>query len=636
MPKRKFKRKIYSKEKLIEKLFSFFKILLFLGLTFFLISLILFFYFAKDLPRPEKFTERQLALPTKIYDRTGENLLYTIFGEEKREIISLTEIPEHLKNAVIVAEDDEFYHHFGIDLKGIIRAILVNLKLENKEQAQGASTIPQQLIRSTFLTPEKRIERKIREIILTLELDRRYSKDQILEWYLNQVPFGSNSYGVEAASQTFFSKSVKDVTLAEAALLASVIRAPTYLSPYGEQKEKLLQRKNDVLERMTEKGYLKKEEAEIAKKEELKFSKPSTSIVAPHFILYVKKLLIEKYGEDYLKVKGLKVYTTLDNELQKLAEEAIKKGVERNKGFRAYNGALVAISPKTGEILALVGSADYFSDPLPKDCTPGKDCLFEPEFDVATLGLRQPGSAFKPFIYATAFQKGYSDKYIVVDELTNFGIWGGKAYIPQNYDGLFRGPVSLRQALAQSLNVPSVKVLVNLAGIKDGVETAKSFGINTLKESSFYGPSIVLGGGEVKLLEMVSAYSVFATQGFQNNPIAILKIEDSLGNVIQENKINPKKVISSEVANLITDILSDNEARTPMFGANSPLNIEGISVKTGTTQYYNDAWTIGYNSKVSVGVWVGNNDNSPTFKKPGVTLAAPIWNEFIKKAQELL
>ena len=630
MAKRKFKRRIYRKEFFLKRVLSFLKFLGLVFLVIFLLSLSLFLNFAKDLPRPEKFTERQISQPTKIYDRTGKVLLYTIFGEEKREIISLSDVPEYLKTAVIVAEDANFYHHFGIDPKAILRALLVNLKL--KKPIQGGSTIPQQLIRSTFLTPEKTIKRKVREIILTLELDRRYSKDQILEWYLNQVPFGSNTYGVEAASQTFFSKKAKDLTLAEAVILASLIRSPSYLSPYGEHKDELLQRKDYILDRMVKEGYIDAKEAEIAKKEEVKFKKPFTSIRAPHFIIFVRKMLIEKYGEDFLKKKGLQVFTTLDVELQELAEKVIAEGVERNKNFRAYNAALVAICPKTGQILALVGSADYFSEPFPKNCTPGKDCLFEPEFDVATLGLRQPGSAFKPFVYATAFSKGFSDKYTVIDEETNFGIWGGKPYIPQNYDGLFRGPVTLRQALAQSLNVPSVKVLVYLAGIEDSIKTAKSFGITTLKDPSFYGPSLVLGGGEVKLLDMVSAFGVFATEGLRNKPVAILKIKDSQGNIIEEQKNDPKRVLSSETARLINDVLSDNESRAPMFGANSPLNVKGVCAKTGTTQYFNDAWTIGYNSKIVVGVWVGNNDNSPTFKQPGVVLAAPIWRNFIEEA----
>lgn len=639
MAKRKFQRRIYQKTKSLSSrisdfrkkkgLFFVLKTLFYGVLIAFLISLIVFFYYAKDLPRPEKFTERQMALPTKIYDRTGQHLLYTIFGEEKREIVPLEEIPDFLKQAVITAEDANFYHHFGIDIKGILRAILVNLKL--KSPAQGGSTIPQQLVRSTFLTPEKTAQRKIREIILTLELDRRYSKNQILEWYLNQVPFGSNTYGVGSASQTFFGKKVNDLSLAEAVFMASLIKAPSHLSPYGPNKQDLLQRKDYILQRMFELGYINQEQYIQAKNQELKFTKQIAAIEAPHFIIYVKKILTEKYGEEFLQRAGLKVYTSLDLELQRLAEKVIEEGAARNKGLGVYNDALVAIDPKTGDILALVGSADYSAEPYPNGCIVAKDCVFEPEFDVATLGLRQPGSAFKPFVYATAFKKGYSDKYIVVDEQTNFGIWGGKPYIPQNYDGRFRGPVTLRQALAQSLNVPSVKVLVYLAGIKDSIETAQELGITTLKDYSYYGPSLVLGGGEVKLLDMTSAFGVFANDGIKNSPRAILKIEDDQGNIIEKQEINPRRVLSSEIAGLISDILSDNEARAPMFGPNSVLNIKGVSVKTGTTQYFNDAWTVGYNSQISIGVWAGNNDNSSSYT-PGVGVAAPIWNEFITKA----
>jgi len=596
-----------------------------------IVFLLLLLYYSSDLPRPEKFTERRISQPTKIMDRTGETLLYTVFGEEKREIVFLEKIPDYLQKAIIAGEDKKFYRHFGIDIEGIIRAVLANFKLGKK--AQGGSTIPQQLIRNTFLSPEKTIERKVREIILSIELDFRYSKDQILEWYLNQVPFGSNAYGIQAASQTFFSKKVEELSLAESAILASLVQAPSYLSPYGQHVDELLARKDYILDRMAEENYISKEEAENTKKEELTFAKPSTPIIAPHFVIYVKKYLIEKYGEEYLKTKGLTVYTTLDIELQKRAEESVTEGAERNQSFRAFNAALVAIDPKTGEILSMVGNKDkdYFAESEPPGCTPGENCLFEAQFNVATMGLRQPGSAFKPFVYATAFENGYSDNYIVIDEETNFGIWGGKPYIPQNYDGYFRGAVTLRSALAQSLNVPSVKVLVNLAGISNSVETAKKMGISTLREAEYYGPALVLGGGEVTLLDMVSAYSVFASQGLTKKITSVLKIEDNYGRIIEYHQPDPKRVISSETAELISSILSDNTARTPIFGANSSLYInDNISVKTGTTQFYNDAWTIGFNKDIVVGVWVGNNDNSSSYNQPGVVLATPIWRDFFQ------
>lgn len=638
MAQRKRHLKIYKKDKKRSKFFLILKLSGSFFLIFILGSLFLFIYYAKDLPRPEKFLEREIFQSTKIYDESGEVLLYEIYGEEKREIVSLEKIPKYLQEAVIAAEDANFYRHFGIDLKAIGRSILVNLRV--RRPAQGGSTIPQQLIRSSFLTLEKTLERKMKEIILTLELDRRYSKDQILEWYLNQVPFGPNLYGVEAVSQSYFGKPVSEVSLAEAALLASLIRAPSYFAPYGEHLDELLNRKDYILNRMESLGYITKEKKESARKEEIKFAEFLPNISAPHFVLYVKKYLEERYGQDFLKEKGLKVYTSLDWNLQQLAEKVVKERTKINEGYDAFNTALVAISPRTGQILAMVGSKDWFADPYPEGCIPGKNCLFEPHPNV-TLRGRQPGSAFKPFVYATAFKKGYDDTYEIIDEETNFGIWGGKEYIPQNYDGLFRGPVTLREALAQSLNVPSVKVLLYLADspevfkserMPDSIKTAQNLGITTLKAP--FGPSIVLGGWEVKLLDMVSAYGVFANDGLKIPPTAILKIEDSKGNIIEENRKSPKRVLESEVAKLINDILSDNEARTPMFGPRSSLYFEGheVSAKTGTTDSYRDGWAIGYSSSIVVGVWVGNNNNSPMEELPAVSLAGPIFHRFLEGA----
>ncbi|TET84903.1 MAG: PBP1A family penicillin-binding protein [Candidatus Nealsonbacteria bacterium] len=614
------------------------------GFLFFIFCLLfVFVYYAKDLPRPEKFAERQLVQSTKIYDRSGEVILYEIYGEEKRTAVSLEAVPEYVRQAVIVAEDANFYHHFGIDLKAIARSILINLKI--MKPIYGGSTIPQQLIRSTFFSPEKTAERKTREIVLALELDRRYSKDQILEWYLNQVPFGQNAYGIEAASQTYFRKSVSEISLGEAATLAALIQAPSRLSPYGENKDKLLARKNYILGQTVVKGFFTPAEIEEVKKEEINFVEKRIQIKAPYFTLWVKQQLEEKYGEDFLREKGLKVYTSLDWEVQKIAEEVVRKGVERNKAYNAHNAALVAIEPKTGQIIAMtVGTGDYYASPYPEGCTPGVNCLFDPQFNVA-IGTkkgpgRQPGSAFKPFVYATAFKKGYDDKTTVIDEETNFGVWGGEEYTPKNYDEKFRGEVTLREALAQSINVPSVKVLLNFADSPenfklgkepDSIKTAKDLGITTLNPP--YGPSIVLGGWEVKLLEMVSAYGVFATDGLRIEPILILKIEDSTGDIIEENKKTPKRVLDKNPARLINDILSDNEARAPLFGWHSALYFEGyqVAVKTGTTQNYRDAWTIGYAPSVVAGIWVGNNDNSPTAKKSGVMLSAPIFHNFMEK-----
>jgi len=634
MAERRYYRKIYQrskKKRMILWIIVFF-IFCFLFAVFCLLGL--FIYYAKDLPRPEKFSERSFIESTKIYDRSGEVLLYELYSEEKREIIPLSEVPEYLKEALISAEDANFYSHFGIDLGGIFRAVKINLKIG--QPLYGGSTISQQLIRSTFLTTEKTIKRKVREIILTLELERRYSKEQILGWYLNQVPFGPNIYGVEAASKTFFNKSTKEISLSEAALLISLIKAPSYFYPYGEHREELLVRKDYVLDRMAKENYLTKEEAELAKKEELEFSEVRESIKAPHFVLHIQNELFRRYGRTSLEEIGFRVYTTLDWEMQKAAETAVSEGVKRNKGFNAHNASLVAIDPGNGEILAMVGSADWFGEPFPENCVSGKDCLFDPKVNIATYRIgRQPGSAFKPFVYALAFQNGYNDKYIVIDEETNFGRWGDRDYIPQNYDGKFRGPVTLRQALSQSLNIPSVKVLLYLAGLLESIEIAQKLGITTLtKPSSFYGPSIVLGGGEVRLLDMVSAYGVFATEGLRAPLVSILRIEDSQGNVIEENNRALRRVLEEEPVRLINSILSDNEARAPMFGQNSVMYFKdyNVAAKTGTTSDFRDGWIIGYTPSIVTGVWVGNNDNTAMRKEPGIVLAGPIWRSFMEKA----
>jgi len=632
MVKRKYYRKIYQSHKKKKWIIFILKILGVLFLFSFFGIIFLFLYYAKDLPLPEKFTEKPFIQPTKIYDREGKELLFEIYSEEKREIIPLEKIPQHLINAVLSAEDVNFYHHFGIDIKGIIRAILVDLKI--KKPVQGGSTISQQLIRSSFLTQEKTLKRKIKEIILTLELERRYSKDQILEWYLNQIPLGINIYGVETACKTYFQKSCQEISVAQAATIASLIKAPSYLSPYGKHKKELLKRKDYILEREFKLGFLSKEEYEKAKKEKIVFAKPP-KIKAPHFVLFIEDYLFKKYGKRVLEEKGFKVYTTLDWKLQQEAEKIVKEVMEINKKYNAFNASLVAINPNTGEILAMVGSKDYEAEPYPKNCIPGKNCLFDPHVNVAVYGEgRQPGSAFKPFAYAQAFKKGFTPDTIVWDVETNFGIFNNKSYIPKNYDGKFRGPVTFREALAQSLNIPSVKVLY-LAGIKETIKLAKKLGITTLKEKpTYYGLSLVLGGGEVKLLDITSAYGVFATEGLKLSPTGILKIEDSLGNIIEENKKIPKRVLEKEVCYLINDILSDNEARAPMFGKKSPLYFKNykVAVKTGTTDNFRDAWTIGYTPSIVVGVWVGNNNNSPMAKKPGVVLAAPIWHKFMEKA----
>jgi len=612
------------------------KILIFLLLLIFAGFVSLFFIFLKDLPRPEVFTEAQINQSTKIYDRTGKILLSSIYGEEKRTYIPLTEIPDIMQKAIIATEDSNFYKHFGIDVPAMFRAIKINIA--NRTDSHGASTITQQLIRSTFLTPDKTISRKVKEIILSIELDRKYSKDQILEWYLNQVPFGINIYGIEEASLTYFQKSARDLTLPEAALMAAIVQLPSYYSPYGKHLDALLARKNYVLKRMEQEHFITAEQRDEAMKVELTFNKlPKT--MAVHFVEYVKQQIEEKYGPEFLETKGLKIYTSLDWELQQTAEASVTENVEKNIArFGAYNSALISIDPHTGEILAMVGSANPWGEPLPKGCNPATTCKFVPSYNVATQGKRQPGSSFKPFVYAEAFRKGATDKTIVVDELTNFGSWGGKDYIPQNYDGLFRGPVTLRNALAQSLNVPAVKVLRDIAGLNDSISLAKKIGITTLSQDpSYYGLALVLGGGEVHLIDMVSAYGVFANGGYRIEPSPIIKIEDANGNIIYENKKTPRKVLEANVCEMITSILSDNVARTPIFGPYSNLRFDDykVFVKTGTTQKNVDGWIIGCTEETCVGVWSGNNNNTPMVGGVGESASGPAWRKVIEKSVEL-
>ncbi len=612
-----------------------FSLLSLAGAVFLLFAL--FVYYAKDLPRPEVFEERQLIQPTKIYDKTGETLLYTIYGEEKREIVKLNDLPASLINAVLAAEDARFYNHKGIDARGVLRSILINLKI--KKPIYGGSTISQQLIRSTFLTQEKSIARKIKEIILTLELERRYSKNQILEWYLNQIPFGPNIYGIQEASKSYFNKNARDLSVSEGAVLSGAIKAPSYYYPFGKSgEEPILQRKDYVLERMFKEGFISQEQFDREKNAEIEFIKTFTGIKAPHFSLYVRDYLLKEFGENYLKENGLKVYTSLDWGLQSAVEKIAREEGERIKAYDANNLSIVVINPKTGEILSMVGSKNFFEKSYPEKCTPGLNCLFEPEVNVSIYGKgRQPGSSFKPLVYVTAFKKGYTPQTVVLDEPTNFGKWGGRDYVPNNYDRKFRGPVTLKQALAQSLNIPAIKVLLYFSGIEESIKTAKEMGITTLNQpSSFYGPALVLGGGEVKLLEMTSAYGIFAANGLKNQTTNISKIENYKGEMIRELKTNPKMVINHEYCEMINDVLSDNAARTPVFGSRSPLYFpdKWTAAKTGTTDNFRDGWTIGYNRSVVVGVWVGNNNNTPMKKVAAVSVAGQIWRRVIEEAMK--
>jgi 1A family penicillin-binding protein len=572
------------------------------------------------------FQERLISQSTKIYDRTGEVVLYDIHENVTRRLVPLESISKDIKNAIIAIEDDQFYQHHGINPSAILRAFLVDIGSGSK--AQGGSTITQQLIKNSLLTQEQSLSRKIKEAILSLKIERVMSKDQILGLYLNEVPYGGTMYGIEEATQTFFRKSSNEVTLAEAAYLAAIPQAPTYYSPYGNHREQLDARKNLVLKRMRELGFITESEAKQAASEKVTFAPPEdTGIKAPHFVLWVKDYLAEKYGQDALEHQGFKVITTLDWDLQKKAEEIVKRyATENATKFNARNAGLVAIDPQSGDVLAMVGSKDYF------------DTEEDGNFNI-TLAHRQPGSSLKPFIYAAGFNKGYTPDTVLFDVETQFDTTcgpngtGPNCYSPKNYDGTFRGPMTLRNALAQSINIPALKMLY-LVGMSDALNTLQKMGITSLTDPARYGLTLVLGGGEVSLLELTSAYGVFAADGVRNPYQSILKVEDKDGRVLEEATPHPKQVLPENTARLISDVLSDNKAREPLYGANNPINFTDreVAVKTGTTNNYRDAWVIGYTPNLVVGTWAGNNDNTEMEKRVSGLILAPLWRAFMDYA----
>ncbi len=613
----------------LRKIFWFFVFLFAAGV---LGAVALFIYYSKDLPNPGKINKRLVIESTKIYDRTGEHLLYELYGEEKRTVIPVGEIPETVKRATIVLEDDIFYSHHGFDVAAIIKAAChegsskIGLgDLGGLCPQRGGSTITQQFIKNSILTSERRYSRKIKELILAIEIEQKFSKEEILGMYLNEIPYGSNAYGVEAAAKTFFGVSVRDLTLSQAALLACLPNAPSYYSPYGSHTDKLLNRWAYTLDRMYELGYITEEQKDAAKNEDILAQvKPlSNSLQAPHFALYVKDKLEEEFGEKELQSKGLKVYTTLDWDLQQKAEAAVKEGVEENGAkWRFTNAALVAANPQNGQVLAMVGSKDYW------------DKTIDGNVNVAT-SLRQPGSSFKPYIYARAFQEGYTPDTILYDVPTNFGKDGsGNYYRPNNYDGSFHGPLKMKQTLPRSLNIPAVKALY-LVGIKDAISQVESMGISTLTNPHL-GLSLVLGGGEVKLLEHVGAFGVFGAEGIKHDQKVILRIEDHSGNeVANYEESEGKRVLERNTALQITEILSDDNLRKPTFGPNSKLNIPGhqVAAKTGTTNDFKDGWTIGTSPSLTAGVWAGNNNASRMkMGADGIYVAGPIWNKFMTEA----
>ena len=602
------------------------------------ISAILFFglliYVQRTLPDPNSIADRKVSESTKIYDRTGQVLLYDIHGEEKRTIVPWEQIPTNLKNATLAAEDSGFYSHGGFDLKGILRSFLSDIKTFGL--SQGGSTITQQLVKQTLLGNEKTALRKVRELVLSIELERKFSKDQIFWMYLNQIPYGSNTYGIEAAAKAFFNKNASQLNLNEAATLSALPQAPSYYSPYGNHVDGLIIRKNSILTNMKKLGFISETDYKQAVAEKPVFHSSTESITAPHFVIMVKDYLANKYGESAIESGGFNVITTLDAALQDYAEAAVTKYATINKTkYKASNAALVAVSPKNGDVLALVGSVNYF------------DIANQGNFNVTIDGPgRQPGSSFKPFAYAVAFQKGYPDSTTIFDFKTEFNPscspdgnqlvdqYGLACYHPRNYDGIFRGPVTLRQALDQSLNIPSVKTLY-LAGIPETISLAQQMGITTLTQPERYGLSLVLGGAEVHPIDLVSAYSVFANDGIRNPWRIIQRVEDANGNVLEEAQNQPQRALDAQTARLMNNILSDNSARAAVFGYNNSLYFPGYEVgaKTGTTQDNRDGWVVGFSPSVATVVWTGNNNNqSMTAAGAGISAAGPMWHEFMAQA----
>lgn len=574
---------------------------------------------ARDLPNPNRIIERDVAQSTKIFDRTGETVLFDIHGEEKRTVVALENIPDYILQATLIAEDRKFYEHKGISLTGIFRSILVNLRRGGR--AQGGSTLTQQLIKNAILTPEKTYTRKIKEIILAYQIEKRFTKDEILQLYFNEIPYGSTAYGVEAASQTYFGKPVQKLSLAEAALIAALPKAPSYYSPYGTHVDELIGRQHFILDGMAEAGFITDGEAELAKQEEPVFKDRLENIIAPHFVMYVREYLTEKYGDVMVEQGGLQVITTLDLFKQEIAEKIITEQAEKNKdAWQASNAALVAIDTKTGQVLSMVGSKDFFDEEI------------DGQVNVTTR-LRQPGSSFKPVVYAAAFRKGYTPQTVLYDVETQFINYDGKDYEPKNYDLEQRGTVTMRKAIQGSLNIPAVKTIY-LTGVDNVIDLAEDLGYTSLADRSRFGLSLVLGGGEVQLLEHTNAFATLSREGEWHAIASILEVRDKDGNVLEEFKKVEKKVLETQVARQINNVLSDNEARAFVFGEQNFLSLGGrqVAAKTGTTNDYRDAWTIGYTPSLAVGVWVGNNDNEPMKRgAAGGVVAAPIWHSFMQQ-----
>lgn len=583
-------------------------VFIFLGYTFFT------FQAAYQLPNPNRLTSTDRPLTTEFYDRNGK-LLYRLYEGRNRSLVKLEELPTYVAQATISIEDKNFYKHLGVDPVAMVRALHANLQNGNLE---GASTITQQLIKNTLLTPERTYTRKFREAILSFWAERIYTKQEILQMYLNEVAYGGTAWGIEAATRMYFGKEAKDLNLSEATFLAGLPASPTQYSPYGPNPKLPKQRQKEVLRRMVEDEYITQEQADKAFMEELTLLPATNNIKAGHMVMYVKNLLSDKYGPRVVSQGGLKIYTTLDLDVQETAEKIVKEEVEKAENLNVSNGAAMITDPKTGQILAMVGSRAYNYQNFGN-------------FNVATA-TRQPGSSIKVITYTAAFNKGFSPGNTILDTPVVFKDEWGNSYSPVNYDGTYHGPVSIRTALGSSYNTTAVRLLSTI-GMDSFLQTARNLGITTFNNTKDYGLSITLGAAEVKMIDMMGVYGTFANMGTKHTPTAILKVVDSEGSVLEEYEDQGENVLPEEVAYLITDVLADNKARTPAFGPNSLLNIKGYSVpvKTGTSDNKKDNWTFGYTPDYVVGVWVGNNDGS--FLHPslasGVTGASPIWSRII-------
>lgn len=588
-----------------------------------LITSVLAAYIYFNLGLPSIFSLDKIPIPasTLILARDG-SLLYEIHGERRRLILSYGTIPKNVINATLATEDKNFYRHFGVDPFRLLKALVVNL--QSGKILQGGSTITMQLAKNRYLDSRQTVTRKIKEIILASKLELKYSKKQILTFYLNEAPYGSNAYGIESAARLYFDKHAEDLNLAETAALAALPKAPTVYSPYGQNMELLLWRKDNILEQMTKLGMITNQELSEAKAQKLTFVPRRESITAPHFVMYVREKLVEEFGEDEVEKGGLVVRTTLDPAIQAKVEEVTSQSGKILRKVGASNLSAVVTAPQTGQVLAMVGSRDFF------------DSRIEGQVNTATA-LRQPGSSIKPLIYATAFDNGLSPASVFFDLPTSFGDQlSRKPYRPQNYDGQFRGAINLRTALANSLNIPSVKVLA-LTGLDKFLDKAEEIGITTLKDRKQFGLSLVLGGGDIKLVELTGAYGALANQGkfVEVSPFLEIKKEGEVLKTFDDKK--SQQVFSGEAAFQVTDILTDKKARRPVFGFIKTLEVpeHQVAVKTGTTQKYRDAWTIGYTPDLAVGVWVGNNYNRSLVRgSAGAIAAAPIWQGIFKKLLE--